>query len=123
MNHVDRRLPSMDCEVLGTCRASWCCGICNHCRRKRRNLRKLAGNPDAPGQVAKAADEPGDVVVRTNGQADTKAEQRAIEKFEKRVGRMIEKRLRRLARQGGAPCLGNFWELEVEFVRHFFEYV
>ena len=109
----DRRLQAMDCGVSQSCHYDWCCGICSYCKRRRRNLRKL--------QDENANEK---VLVRTNGKPKTTEEERAIRRFEKRVGRMIKRQLRRLSRQNGAyACLGNFWQLDVEFIRHFFEYV
>ena len=106
----DRRLAKMDCGLYGSCYATWCCQICNHCRRRRR-LNEPADST-VEGVLTRSA----------NGATMSDEEAKMIALFEDRVSKEIQKKLRVLAR-GGVQCLGNFWELEVEFERHFFEYI
>ncbi|CAB9519898.1 expressed unknown protein [Seminavis robusta] len=110
-----RRL-GLDCGKLGDCKASWCCRICGHnCRRRL--------HEDAPALRGNTRDLES-VVKRTYGQAKKGSKAEAlIKKFERRVSRAIRKKLRRLARIDMAPCLGDFWELDVVFERHWFEEV
>ena len=92
--------------------------------RKAKKGKKVAvSDESAKSSKSVAGDDASDKSAVSSTSKATKEEKRAIQMFERRVSRLLTKQLRRLARENGAPCLGNFWELEVEFTRHFFEYV
>jgi hypothetical protein len=91
VDQARRRAATMNCSTYGSCRKSWCCQICGICWNKGRQRR-----------------------VEEGGESDEEYLHK-MKMHEERVSSELEKKLRYLARKQAVPCLGNFWQLEVDF--------
>lgn len=112
-----RDLRVLNCPTARACSrlGMWCCNICSRCLPKHR--RRLGGSKCK--------------TLRTKGGSSktTAEEKRKIRHFEMRVGDKITQVLRGLARAGAKSetpaylCLGNPWQFNATFDRHFYEVV
>ncbi|CAB9523307.1 expressed unknown protein [Seminavis robusta] len=103
-DQAHRQAQQMNCKNMGGCTAEWCCQFCGTCwgggRRQQESHPLLRGMPEVEEEGTAEEDE--ELVQR-------------IKQHEERVSNEIEKKMRYMARKEAVPCLGNFWQVEVQF--------
>ncbi|CAB9514899.1 expressed unknown protein [Seminavis robusta] len=110
---AQRRLPSIDCPTKDEgCNYSGCCIFCPEvCKRRRLEGEtvedaKLRGNRKLFNAAKHAF----------TGTETQKSYERKVRAMERRVSKALTKKFRFLAMTERIPCLGNFWEIQIDFV-------
>jgi hypothetical protein len=100
-----RDLQTINCGTLKKCTQSWCCAFCGvNCRRRR-----LTSTDIHQGQSSLRG-------LQQSEYEEKKAEYvKRVEMMESRVSKLLTEKMRYLASSEAMPCLGNFWEMQVEF--------
>lgn len=120
------------CTTSSGCTQNWCCTFCGFNCFRRRNLQVSARTPlleldteeptaaPSPAPTVTASDHPSAMPSETPTTAPTTEPEhivfaRKVAASEKRITDELTHKFRKLAIDGTCPCLGNFWQIELEF--------